>query len=459
MSARVGTVTMGLLLAGAAYLGAQAPGMPANLVARDEHLAELAIESASRRGVESIPLRSGDRIAGAVYDQFFLGVAVARAAALSGTPMDASALTNSPQWRSRRMVIVAYPTDCEGKPDKPLAVRYVPSASLPFRPAEPPPPVRGNAAGDLLPGVKLAEDALVAPVVVLPLIGAKIEIDYEAPYCHGAATTASFGVTTIPGSGARGLNALKLPEGAIDPSPSTVRVEGLLDLDGHPRFMTHAQGPESLAPTAMSALGSGHFTPSTSNGVPTPLWAMMPVVFTATGAPGAVAPYAPPASMGPGFTMTDRIAVPSSRPAPPATAPGRSDGPAPMASSTVNGRLSHDTVTPDVPGLDASTSKCGVSTDDGYGLTAATPVKVGGGIAAGPAREQQYMATLRGPAGQGLRFVRLGSTMGPDQIILDLYEVSYAGLAKAVRIFVDEYRTETLQAPRGFTCAAPFDIK
>jgi hypothetical protein len=703
MRAQAGIFTSASLISVSVLVAAQGP--PAAVMARDQQLAQLAVESARRPTLDPIPLKAGDRVVGEIYDQFFLGVAVARAAAASGVTVDPATVQASAPWRSHRMVIVALPTDCDGKPDRPLAIRFVPGVTIPVKLADPAPALRGDASGELLPGVTLPADTLVEAVATMPLINAHVEVDYAEPFCHGAAKSESFTVTTAPGLGARGINALKLPEGSTDPSPTTVRVSALLDLDGRPRFMSLVQGPADLATTAMAALGAARFTPTMINGVPAPLSVMAPVVFTSSGAPGPVAapvpppgstgmsvttftttapiqptpsppipverrealvarlaidsasaapapisidvdgskrhgvfldrflmqvlaardaaasgrpydPLSPPAGFatknslvvampldcghsvlptsiqlmgdsGPvlrvGSALTDAdltaaagapwpagamgqlfatsgstnasqsvviayaepacdattvtmklqrdpphtISSPPRAPAPPgvvlalpttvhvqgimdtsgtprylvaidgppelaasavvagtawrfqpsrlngiatpipltldifflpnANSSAPSTGPAPTASST--GRGSHDTTTPDAPGLDAASSKCSVATDETYGMAPASPVKIGGGAMAGPAREQQYVSALRGPMGQGLHFVRLGSVMGPDRTILDMYEISYAGLPQAVRIYVDEYRAETLQAPHGFTCATPLDIK
>ena len=73
----------------------------------------------------------------------------------------------------------------------------------------------------------------------------------------------------------------------------------------------------------------------------------------------------------------------------------------------------------------------------------------------GPARERQFLTALRGPSGQGLSFVRRGSLMGPDkQTILDLWEISYTGLAKPIQLYLDEYHQEPLKAPQGLVCAS-----
>ena len=92
-----------------------------------------------------------------------------------------------------------------------------------------------------------------------------------------------------------------------------------------------------------------------------------------------------------------------------------------MTSSTIGGRSTTDFTTPETPGLTAATSKCGIASDATFGQTAGNPIKAGGGFAEGPARERQFLAALRGPAGQSLRIIRRGTTMAPDQTILDLF--------------------------------------
>ena len=77
--------------------------------------------------------------------------------------------------------------------------------------------------------------------------------------------------------------------------------------------------------------------------------------------------------------------------------------------------------------LDGTASRCPVTTDDTYGFSAANPVKVGLDGATGPARELQYLNALRGPAGQALRFRRVGTSVAAGNVILDVYELSYEG--------------------------------
>jgi hypothetical protein len=89
----------------------------------------------------------------------------------------------------------------------------------------------------------------------------------------------------------------------------------------------------------------------------------------------------------------------------------------------------------------------------GYGYTPEDPIKVGGG----PSGEHEYLQHLRGPEGQRLRFHRLGSCCGFDDPslpfgggLLDMYEVTYEGLASPVRLYLDMYRRQEPRAPTGF---------
>jgi len=157
--------------------------------------------------------------------------------------------------------------------------------------------------------------------------------------------------------------------------------------------------------------------------------------------------------------MPEPPGAPTSGPPASTTSPGPGNEPRVLANTTVGGRPPEFT-TPDAPGLSAATSKCDISTDAGYAFTPGAPIKVGGGPAQGPARERQYLSALRGPAGQGLAMIRRGSLLSPDgQTILDLYEITYAGLATPLRLYLDEYHEEPLKAPRGLACAVPVVVK
>jgi hypothetical protein len=113
--------------------------------------------------------------------------------------------------------------------------------------------------------------------------------------------------------------------------------------------------------------------------------------------------------------------------------------------------VTHETRTINIPGLTAATSGCPVSDDPTYGVTAANPIKVGGDMLYVAARSIRYLQALRGPAGEGLHFWRLGSFEGPDDTMLDVYQVEHDGTVH--HLYVDGYRSAELRAPRGLVCA------
>ena len=44
--------------------------------------------------------------------------------------------------------------------------------------------------------------------------------------------------------------------------------------------------------------------------------------------------------------------------------------------------------------------------------------------------------------------------LAPDQkTIVDLFEVSYAGMAQPIKLYFDRTQTDTLKAPKGWACA------
>lgn len=107
-------------------------------------------------------------------------------------------------------------------------------------------------------------------------------------------------------------------------------------------------------------------------------------------------------------------------------------------------------------------SKCPVAEDAEYGYSTLKPVEIGGGPMYVAARERRYLDALRGPAGEPLQYKRLGSlSQNPpnSMVILDRYEVTYAGLAKPVSIYLNAYHyDDRFRAPQGFTCGTPVQL-
>ena len=440
--------------AAALLVNVGAQQLPPEVMQMDRQNAQLAIEAAARGPVNGVPLIGGrGRPMGAVYDQFFIGVLIARARMVAGDAITADGLLAHDQWKSRATVIVAYPVDCEGKPNHPTAIRVSMARAMPVPPVMIGEPLRGDAGQALLPGIGVPGDALVVAYRNMPPIGTTIEMDYDNPVCGGAAKTASLSVNHMPSRElSTAFAGIKIPDTLTSiPSPTTVRIRVTLDPVGRVRFPSQMQGPAELAPAAIAAMNARTFQPATENGVPVPSNMLVTFVFTATGKPAPAEPFLPGPPIPGTIQSTVTTSIPTSAP-PTGAAPPNAGGPPIMTSTTVNGRLP-GSQTNDEPGLTAATSKCPIATDRAYGLTTASPVKVGGDFNQGPARERQYLSALRGPNGQGLSFVRRGSTMSPDKTILDLWEVSYAGLAKPIQIYLDQYREEPLKAPQGFVCA------
>lgn len=101
-----------------------------------------------------------------------------------------------------------------------------------------------------------------------------------------------------------------------------------------------------------------------------------------------------------------------------------------------------------------------ISADSTYGFTQENPITVGGGFAEGAGNEQRYLNALYGPAGQEVSYNRRGSCcmfktanglggMG----LLDVYQVSWPGLAKPRILYLNMYDQGWLKAPKGFTVA------
>ena len=96
-----------------------------------------------------------------------------------------------------------------------------------------------------------------------------------------------------------------------------------------------------------------------------------------------------------------------------------------------------------------------VSSDKTYGYTQKNPVKTGGG----PAGERKYLNALMGPNGEAISYTRQGSCCPfktPNGLLdntgmLDIYEVTYAGLDKPIILYLDMYDYEELQAPVNFS--------
>lgn len=398
------------------------------LMAIETGTAKLAVESAAAPVVPISLDRDGSGRHGFVLDRYLMMVADARVA-LREDKSPAGATAPDRGAASRAVAVIGFPAKCDG--------RSVPADSIDLSLATGPMPGPVRKVTDLLtgdqvtqrfPGFTLPAGAVAQLFVNVPLSSATATIAFNPSMCTGADASLSFVFQTTGARLMTGVNTVKLPQDAqAIPWPVSVRVQTMLDATGTPRFPTAIDGPPELEAAAAEAAARWKFQPFQINGVPIAQPVSLNISFIGDGAPTA-------------------------------TTPKPSDGPTPLTSLTVGGRLPEG-ATADVPGLTPATSKCPIAEDATYGMGAATPIKVGGDAFNGPARERAYLNALRGPAGQAIRYRRLGSTKAPDQTILDMYEVTYTGLEKALRLYVDEYHFEELKAPVGFACPAPFPIQ
>jgi len=103
---------------------------------------------------------------------------------------------------------------------------------------------------------------------------------------------------------------------------------------------------------------------------------------------------------------------------------------------------------------------CEPSGDASYAYSMDNPVRVGNtDLYDGLTREEAYLSVLRGPQGEKISYIRLGSTVNSAGDVLDIYEITYDGLEAAVTLYIDMYMFEPLKTPQGFLCVAPFPIE
>jgi hypothetical protein len=96
-------------------------------------------------------------------------------------------------------------------------------------------------------------------------------------------------------------------------------------------------------------------------------------------------------------------------------------------------------------------SACTVSTDPTYGLTPENPILIGGEVDEGLQREKAFLDNLRGPNGEAVRSYRMVTT-NVNGLIVDIYLVTYEGLADPVELFLTSYEYNDPTAPLGFIC-------
>jgi len=96
------------------------------------------------------------------------------------------------------------------------------------------------------------------------------------------------------------------------------------------------------------------------------------------------------------------------------------------------------------------------STDPTYGRAPSNPIRVGGD-GNGSYREQRYLSSLRGPAGETITYERSGSCCGfetPNSELggmLDVYVITYSGQSEPITLYLNMYDPGPPLIPVGFT--------
>jgi hypothetical protein len=122
------------------------------------------------------------------------------------------------------------------------------------------------------------------------------------------------------------------------------------------------------------------------------------------------------------------------------------------------GRQAFELVLPTIKFMAQSTTPCDVASDKTYGYTKENPIRVGGDILSGPARERAYLDNLLSPQDETLLYERKGSLSAGGKP-LDLYEARYPGLTTPLVLYFDIYNYHTPLAPVGLTCDGPIPFK
>ncbi len=100
-----------------------------------------------------------------------------------------------------------------------------------------------------------------------------------------------------------------------------------------------------------------------------------------------------------------------------------------------------------------------VSEDATYGYSEKNPIMIGGEFSNGASNQRRYFASLAGPNGETVRFVRLGSCCGYESenamlggmALLDKYQLTYEGLKKPLVFYISLYDEEKAYVPVGLS--------
>ena len=228
-----------------------------------ESVVSLAVEQGAAKEFAPISLDAdGSGAHGVLFDQFRMIARASRAAAASGTPIDAK---RPPVEIVRaKMVVVAYPLRCGDK--DPIA-----AGSIDIVPAQGPPPRRdgegatGQALARLLPGANLPAASMGASFFIeRPRPGDAIKIAYPGGCGQSGEVLLPVQFTNV--------KRLKTPQPSLPAGQAAtdrpVRLQALIDFDGTAQRIVYIGGPAALLDAAIDAVRGWTAEPARLNGAP-----------------------------------------------------------------------------------------------------------------------------------------------------------------------------------------------
>jgi hypothetical protein len=240
---------------------------PADPFRAGVQVAALAIELGPTLDVSPIPLVSGDRSSGALYDRFATIALQARAAAEAGTPLDPAALPRDPAPAA--MTLLAYPAACGDRPVVPTTMELLGPRGPVAGQGE---PARGDVLAAVLPGVTAPEGSVALGFPLAQPAAVRLTYDGE---CVGESRVTLLVTPEPPRLEESPPPAL--PPG-VDEAEPTIYLQAIIGPDGRFGQALHLGGPPSLWQPALDAIATWRARPLRVNGAPV----VSPVVLQVT---------------------------------------------------------------------------------------------------------------------------------------------------------------------------------
>ena len=236
---------------------------PADPFRAQDQLLAFAVTQGVSREFEPIPAGTNPSAPHAwIFDHFRLVTRASRAAAQANRPLDPQAVPK--EVAQPRMVVVALPQACEGRPIVPAAVEIISAqgASAPRLGAE----VRDAALVALVPGLTAPEGSVGAAFQMAGLrSGDQVRITYPEA-CAGGGTQVMLPARFTPPR-ALATPPVRVPAGG-KPGEGPVYLQVLIDPAGTFAQPEYIGGPSQLVKAAIEGIATWKVEPARLNGAP-----------------------------------------------------------------------------------------------------------------------------------------------------------------------------------------------